>query len=108
MLAVLEALLHMDRPYGLELIQRTGLPSGTVYPLLARLEDAGLVSSAWEAEEPIQGRPRRRLYTISAEGIEFARDALAEGRPVARPAARPAAVPTPVSLPRPGTSGGVS
>ncbi|MEV0530157.1 PadR family transcriptional regulator [Streptomyces sp. NPDC050439] len=113
MLAVLEALLHLDRPYGLELIQRTGLPSGTVYPLLARLEEAGLVTSAWETAEPMHGRPRRRFYTVNASGITFARTALSEGGPIARPAV-PSVQPTPgpgpakTSVPRPGTAGGVS
>lgn len=56
--------------YGFELMRVTGLPSGTVYPILTRLEAAGLVRSRWEAEEKAheQGRPRRRYYEMTSEG----------------------------------------
>src|SRR6267154_1323661 len=63
---VLRALL--DEPtkqqYGLELCARAGLQSGTLYPILARLEQAGWIESAWEDPEVhlAEGRPRRRYY----------------------------------------------
>ena len=56
--------------YGFELMKVTGLPSGTVYPILSRLESAGLVRSRWEDEDRAhgEGRPRRRYYETTAEG----------------------------------------
>lgn len=58
--------------YGLEIVAKTGLPSGTVYPGLGRLKRSGLVRSRWEdqgvAEE--EGRPRRRYYELTADGAE--------------------------------------
>jgi PadR family transcriptional regulator, regulatory protein PadR len=83
LLAVLRVLLHVDRPYGLEIIERTGLPSGTVYPLLARLERDGWVTSFWETEDQDARGPRRRFYEISVDGAERARAALAGKQPSA-------------------------
>ena len=53
--------------YGFDVIEATGLPSGTVYPALGRLERDGLLRSAWEdeAEAFAQGRPARRYYRVS-------------------------------------------
>lgn len=79
---VLRSLL--DRPsqerYGLELCESAGLQSGTVYPILTRLEQAGWVESAWEDPQVHQaeGRPRRRYYTLTQDGAAQARLALAE------------------------------
>jgi DNA-binding PadR family transcriptional regulator len=69
--AVLGALLaECGEPlYGLEISRRTRLSSGTLYPILARLEKAGWVSSEWEAASPTEaGRPRRRYYRLTGEG----------------------------------------
>lgn len=77
---VLRALLeHPTRQrYGLELGQAAGLPSGTIHPILARLEAAGWLESSWEQVDPHQaGRPRRRYYLLTSDGAERARDALA-------------------------------
>ena len=75
-LRLLAAIRDRSR-YGLDLIATTGLPSGTVYPTLARLKKAGLVASKWEDQRQAdrEGRPRRRYYELSAEGAA----ALAEG-----------------------------
>jgi PadR family transcriptional regulator PadR len=56
--------------YGFDVIDHTGLPSGTVYPALSRLERDGLVRSAWEDEVRAHrdGRPARRYYQITAAG----------------------------------------
>jgi DNA-binding PadR family transcriptional regulator len=64
--------------YGFDVIDATGLPSGTVYPALGRLERDGLVRSAWEdeAEAFARGRPARRYYRVTAAGQR----ALAEAR----------------------------
>ena len=70
-LLVLKACLDRSsqRMYGYELMQITGLASGTLYPILMRFEDAGWLSSSWEAADPKEaGRPRRRLYRINAAG----------------------------------------
>lgn len=61
-----------------------GVRSGTIYPLLARLESAGWLESSWEKIDPrVQGRPRRRLYRLTADGIRIATDALNEVAPAA-------------------------
>ena len=56
--------------FGFDVMRVTQLPSGTVYPLLRRLEDGGLVSSRWEDEARAhdQGRPARRYYELTADG----------------------------------------
>jgi DNA-binding PadR family transcriptional regulator len=66
---VLHALCVGHR-YGFDLMRATDLPSGTVYPILRRLEATGLVHSRWESQTKAHadGRPRRRYYEPSAEG----------------------------------------
>ena len=92
-LLLLDALL--DRPsearYGLEIAQETELKSGTLYPILARLEQAGWLASEWEDVEPERaGRPRRRLYRLTGQGEVLAREALESHLArLARAAARP-------------------
>jgi PadR family transcriptional regulator, regulatory protein PadR len=58
--------------YGFDVIDQTGLPSGTVYPALSRLERDGLVKSAWENEQDAHadGRPARRYYKLTATGVK--------------------------------------
>ena len=77
--------------YGLQLMQATGLPSGTLYPILIRLERAGWVVSRWEQVDPaVEGRPPRRYYRLSSEGeIEARREVALMQRQMAR-AMRPA------------------
>lgn len=86
---VLRALLENPtrEMYGLEVCQAAGLRSGTIHPILARLERAGWLLSRWEDVDPSeQGRPRRRYYRLSPHGIESARISLAQVRPAtARP-----------------------
>lgn len=66
---VLQAVLQGHR-YGFEIMKLTGLPSGTVYPLLRRLEKAELVRSRWEDQEGAHedGRPPRRYYEATSDG----------------------------------------
>ena len=73
--AILRAISRGCR-YGLDMMDATGLPSGTVYPTLTRLEGRGLVSAQWEAQSIAdrEKRPRRRYYKLTAAG----RAALAE------------------------------
>ena len=56
--------------YGFDVMDATGLPSGTVYPILRRLDGEGLVQSRWEkqAEAQKELRPPRRYYAITATG----------------------------------------
>jgi PadR family transcriptional regulator PadR len=65
-----------DETYGFELVKATGLPSGSVYPILRRLEDRGWVTSREEVIDPHVRRPRYRIYyRLTAEGRRVARDA---------------------------------
>ncbi|MDR7275185.1 PadR family transcriptional regulator [Catenuloplanes atrovinosus] len=76
---VLETLLA-DPPaelYGLQIVDATGLPPGTIYPILARLESAEWVTSRWEDGEHAEGRPRRRYYRLTPDSVEPARALLA-------------------------------
>ena len=64
--------------YGLDLMRDTGLASGTLYPLLARLERADWVRAAWEDIDPVaEGRPSRRYYRLTPQGVVAARRELA-------------------------------
>jgi DNA-binding PadR family transcriptional regulator len=66
---VLQALAR-GHHYGFDVMDATGLPSGTVYPLLRRLEHEGMVRAAWEdaAIAREEQRPPRRYYEITAAG----------------------------------------
>lgn len=67
-----------DEHYGLDIADTAGLKSGSLYPILARLEDHGWLTSRWEDLNPSdEGRPRRRYYKITADGINLAKQALA-------------------------------
>jgi PadR family transcriptional regulator, regulatory protein PadR len=86
---VLRALLadpEQER-YGVEIGAAAGLPSGTVHPILARLETVGWLESRWEEIDPrTEGRPARRYYRLTPDGMELARSALARAYTSARPA----------------------
>src|SRR3954451_16714834 len=60
-----------DWRYGYELGREVGLKAGSLYPILMRLGDRGLLESTWEAEPPA-GRPPRHLYRLSAAGVTAA------------------------------------
>ncbi|CAM3548867.1 PadR family transcriptional regulator [Stackebrandtia soli] len=63
--------------YGMQLMEATDLPSGTLYPILVRLDKADWVTTAWEDIDPREaGRPARRYYTLTPDGAELARAAL--------------------------------
>lgn len=77
---VLEALLTdpARELYGVEIGEQAALRSGTVHPILARLEGVGWLTSRWEDIDPqVEGRPPRRYYRLTAEGAVAARAALA-------------------------------
>ena len=62
--------------HGYGIARDTGLKSGTLYPVLIRLADRGLVEACWQ-DEPALGRPRRHLYRLTADGLASATGALA-------------------------------
>jgi len=74
--------------HGYAIAKETGLRSGTLYPILIRLAERGLVEACWEEEQPA-GRPRRHLYRLTPDGLARAKAALAEQAP--RPHGRAAA-----------------
>jgi PadR family transcriptional regulator PadR len=97
---VLRALLQEPtrEMYGLEICDVAELPSGTIHPILARVEAAGWLTSRLEDEDPrTLGRPRRRYYVLTPDGAERARNALAEAHTTARSVKRL----------RPGLAGGL-
>jgi len=57
--------------YGYELCQETGLKAGSMYPILIRLADRGLLETTWESDVPV-GRPPRHLYRLTDSGFELA------------------------------------
>ena len=68
--------------YGLDIVARTGMPSGTVYPTLGRLKKSGLVTAQWEDQRVAdrEGRPRRRYYELTASGASALADGVAKLR----------------------------
>ena len=65
--------------HGFDIIEHTGLPGGTVYPALSRMERDGLVTSGWEDAEVARadGRPPRRNYRVTRQGLTAMNEALA-------------------------------
>src|SRR5258708_26895849 len=59
--------------YGYDLCQETGLKAGTMYPILMRLADQGLLETSWETATAL-GRPPRHLYRLSSSGHALAQD----------------------------------
>jgi PadR family transcriptional regulator len=78
-LKVLGALMSPIQASGAEIGRTTNIPSGTLYPILLRLEDAGWVESEWETADPTElERPRRRLYRITGVGAKKTTAAIRE------------------------------
>jgi PadR family transcriptional regulator PadR len=83
--------------YGLELMRASGHPSGTLYPILLRLQNAGWVVAHWEDLDPVvAGRPARRYYRLTPDGRVSARTEIAalhaqlnRGLGAAKPATNP-------------------
>jgi DNA-binding PadR family transcriptional regulator len=73
-LRVLDAFLQEPRDwnYGYDISRRTGLKSGTLYPILMRMAERKLLETSWETAEA--GRPPRHLYRLTTEGMGFARE----------------------------------
>ena len=75
--AVLLAIRH-GHPYGFDVMDATGLPDGTVYPILRRLERRGVLEGRWEDEEKAraENRPPRRYYRLTPQGEESLEEVL--------------------------------
>jgi PadR family transcriptional regulator PadR len=73
--------------YGFDIIDITGLPSGTVYPTLRRLEDLGYVNSKWEKHEIAQRelRPPRKYYQLTREGDQALTEAVKRFKLIEQP-----------------------
>lgn len=66
------------RHHGYDLMKAARLSSGTLYPMLARLHDQGLVTAAWETQVgDVRGRPLRKYYQLTGEGVRVVRLELA-------------------------------
>ncbi|GAA0744484.1 helix-turn-helix transcriptional regulator [Dactylosporangium roseum] len=78
--------------YGYELGQRIGLRAGTLYPILMRLRDRGLLEATWESDPP-EGRPARHLYRLTGAGrhlaAETATDTITDATPASARTPRP-------------------
>jgi DNA-binding PadR family transcriptional regulator len=70
--------------YGYELCRQTRLKAGSMYPILMRLADRGLLETAWESEAP-PGRPPRHLYRLTGPGLVLAAELGAAPVPTADP-----------------------
>src|SRR3982751_4854040 len=81
-LAVLAALVERPRGWhhGYDLSNKTNLKSGTLYPILMRLSDRGLLESKWETDVQ-ESRPPRHMYKMNAQGLAYAREQLSDCLP---------------------------
>ncbi|MET9260121.1 PadR family transcriptional regulator [Amycolatopsis sp. NPDC004079] len=71
--------------YGLQICTEAGLPSGTIHPILARLERVGWLSSRWETVDAREeGRPRRRYYRVDPSAIGLIQAAVSRAEVSAR------------------------
>jgi PadR family transcriptional regulator, regulatory protein PadR len=77
-LTILNVLMSQPRSWrhGYDLSLETGLKSGTLYPVLMRLSERGVLDSKWEPSE-IPGRPPRRMYRLTSQGLAHAKSELA-------------------------------
>lgn len=84
-LFILQALAQGHR-FGFDIMEITGLPSGTIYPALRRLEALELVTSDWEKDHTArkERRPRRRYYELTRAGRQHLAEAEARFRAVGR------------------------
>jgi PadR family transcriptional regulator len=70
--------------YGYDISLNTGLKSGTLYPMLMRLAERGLLETRWQDAEP--GKPPRHMYRLTADGVRYAREQAPSKPTRARPA----------------------
>ena len=69
--------------HGYDLLTATGLKSGSLYPILVRLADRGLLAARWERDAPA-GRPPRHLYRLTGAGRALAAEVAVSSAPPAR------------------------
>jgi PadR family transcriptional regulator, regulatory protein PadR len=67
--------------YGYELGRQVGLKAGSLYPILIRLCERGLLEATWESHPPL-GRPPRHLYRLTGAGVGLAAELAAVADPV--------------------------
>ena len=98
--AVIEALAEQPAAwrYGYDLCRQLGMKAGSMYPILMRLADRGLLETAW-ATETESGRPPRHLYRLSGTGLTLAGQLTAAAIPDSVRRSSSAASPT-VTRPR--------
>lgn len=63
--------------HGYDLIKELDIASGTLYPILMRLHDRGVLATRWE-ESPMEGRPPRHMYRLTGDGQRWVRTVLAD------------------------------
>ncbi len=76
----------LDAPeslHGYEIMQLTGVGPGTLYPMLARLEDQGMLASQWQ-EAKLEGRPPRHIYSLTEAGRVLAKSLASDDHRVSR------------------------
>lgn len=76
----------LDAPeslHGYEIMQLTGVGPGTLYPMLARLEDQGILASQWQ-EAKLEGRPPRHIYSLTEAGRVLAKSLASDDHRVSR------------------------
>ncbi|WP_438728377.1 PadR family transcriptional regulator [Parasphingorhabdus sp. DH2-15] len=81
----------LDAPhgmYGYEIMQKASIKPGTLYPMLARLEDQELLTSHWQ-EASVEGRPPRHVYALSETGRVFAKSLVERSSPDGASQAKP-------------------
>lgn len=77
-LKVLKCLLQSNKICGADIVRSTGLPTGTVYPILRRFRTLRLTVAHWEIQTTPIVMPRRRFYRLSEKGRKLAEEALEE------------------------------
>ena len=97
-LEVLTLMCRADAPvWGLQLVRDSGRPAGSVYPILARLEQSGWVESEWE-ESQDHGGPKRRYYRFTHDGAAAAPMLVLEAERAAQSRQRPVAATSRVAV----------
>lgn len=91
LLDVLEVLLEArdHELYGWAITKATKRSSPTIYKILERLTDYGMVTARWEDKHPDENKPRRRFYRLTGHGATAATDLLRERRPFRDKPVRP-------------------
>ncbi|HEU5472737.1 MAG TPA: PadR family transcriptional regulator [Actinophytocola sp.] len=77
----MDAFMQGEELHGWAIMKQVDRSGPTVYGVIDRLEDAGLIAGRWEAQNPQPNKPRRRFYQLNPEGLVLARKLLNERRP---------------------------